>query len=130
MTTETLFTVSCTPDQVWQATMAFAKHCPHELSIAALKRETELRAQLTSDQWTAALLRALALLDALIVQAEQKQMDFETALGLLEMGIIPDAVYDAAATEIISIRRGLDQTLPARFRSSIVEDFIDAGLLN
>lgn len=110
--------------------MAFAKHCPHELSISALKRENELRAQLTSDQSAAALLRALALLDALIVQAEQKQMDFETALGLLEMGIIPDAVYDAAATEIITIRRGLDQTLPARFRSSIVEDFIDAGLLN
>ena len=85
---------------------------------------------MVSDQFSAALLRALALFDALIIQAEKKQMDFDTALGLLEMGVISDAVYAAAGREIIVIRRRLDQTLPARFRSSVVEDYIDAGLLN
>ena len=84
VTTDILFTESCTPGRVRQAAMAFAKHCPHELSIPALKRHVEPCSELLSDQFSAALLRALALLDALIVQAEQKQIDFETALGLLE----------------------------------------------
>ena len=110
--------------------MAFARHCPDELSIPALKQHLEPSSELVSDQFSAALLRALALFDALLIQAEKKQMDFDTALGLLEMGVISDAVYAAAGREIIVRRRRLDQTLPARCRSSVVEDYIDAGLLN